>query len=192
MELVDEVGDLPNFVSQIVDLFRPSADIKQLSLTYQTDLPSGNYLFDSDKWEKILYNLLSNAIKFTETGGISVMLRKTQTAVQLLVSDTGIGISPEKLPYIFNRFYQVDQALNRVYTGTGIGLALVYELVIRLGGRIQAYAQETGIGTHFLIELLVQQATPTPFGQAAYLMLDAKWQLYPREKHPLPQYQPLR
>ena len=160
MELVDEVGDLPNFVSQIVDLFRPSADIKQLSLTYQTDLPSGNYLFDSDKWEKILYNLLSNAIKFTETGGISVMLRKTQTAVQLLVSDTGIGISPEKLPYIFNRFYQVDQALNRVYTGTGIGLALVYELVIRLGGRIQAYAQETGIGTHFLIELLVQQATP--------------------------------
>ncbi|MVM29023.1 response regulator [Spirosoma sp. HMF4905] len=170
MELVNEVGDLPEFVSQIVELFRPSTDIKQLSLTYQTDLPAGNYLFDSDKWEKILYNLLSNAIKFTETGGITVSLTKTPTAVQLVVSDTGIGIIPEKLPHIFNRFYQVggsdagprqaNQALHRIHIGIGIGLALVHELVTRLGGSIQVYPQETGSGTHFLVELPVQLATP--------------------------------
>ncbi|GAB3959384.1 hypothetical protein GCM10028805_55390 [Spirosoma harenae] len=166
MELVNEVGDLPEFVGQIVELFRPSTDIKKLSLTYQTDLPAGNYLFDADKWEKILYNLLSNAIKFTQTGGISVHLRKMPTAAQLLVSDTGMGISADKLPYIFNRFYQVDQSLNRTHTGTGIGLALVYELVIRLGGTIQVFPQETGQGTHFLVELPVQQAAPEPDSHA--------------------------
>ncbi|GAB3713798.1 hypothetical protein GCM10027592_53290 [Spirosoma flavus] len=164
MNLVNEVGDLPEFVGQIVDLFRPSTDIKQLSLTYQTDLPPGNYLFDADKWEKILYNLLANAIKFTETGSIRVSLSwfgltPTSTTAQLLVSDTGIGIETEQLPHIFNRFYQTNQAPNRTHIGTGIGLALVNELVIRLGGTIRVYPQEAGPGINFLVELPVQLAT---------------------------------
>ncbi|GAB3989468.1 hypothetical protein GCM10028807_14440 [Spirosoma daeguense] len=159
MDLVNEVGDLSEFVRQIVDLFRPSTDIKQLSLTYQTDVPSGKYLFDADKWEKILYNLLSNAIKFTETGGITVSLTKTPTTVQLAVSDTGIGITADKLPHIFNRFYQAKQAPNRNHAGTGIGLALVNEMVLRLGGTIQVYPQEIGPGTRFSVEIPVQLTT---------------------------------
>lgn len=162
MDLVNEVGDLPGFIEQIVDLFRPSTDIKQLALTYQTDMPPGNYLFDAGKWEKILYNLLSNAIKFTQTGAITVTLTQTPAAARLRVSDTGIGIPANKLPHIFNRFYQVDNTRTRFYEGTGIGLALVHELTARLGGIISVQSQENGTleqrGTHFLVEIPVQQA----------------------------------
>ncbi|MVM35899.1 response regulator [Spirosoma sp. HMF4905] len=162
MDLVNEVGDLTGFVGQIVDLFRPSTTIKQLALTYETNLPPGNYLFDAGKWEKILYNLLSNAIKFTETGSINVRLTHTSRMAQLAVSDTGIGIAADKLPHIFNRFYQVDPSRSRAYEGTGIGLALVHELTTRLGGTItvQSQTQEIGgqSGTHFLLEIPLQQA----------------------------------
>ena len=161
MDLVNEVGDLAGFVGQIVDLFRPSTTIKQLALTYQSDLPLGNYLFDAGKWEKILYNLLSNAIKFTESGSISVRLAHTPTTAQLAVSDTGIGIAADKLPHIFNRFYQVDTSRSRAYEGTGIGLALVHELTVRLGGTITVQSQLQGrngqAGTHFLVEIPLQQ-----------------------------------
>lgn len=162
MDLVNEVGDLPGFVEQIVDLFRPSTDIKQLALTYQTDMPPGNYVFDAGKWEKILYNLLSNAIKFTQTGSITVHLTQTPTVARLQVSDTGIGIPADKLPHIFNRFYQLDNSRTRLYEGTGIGLALVHELTTRLGGTISVESQENDApeqsGTHFLVEIPVQQA----------------------------------
>ncbi|WP_420146810.1 response regulator [Spirosoma sp.] len=165
MDLVNEVGDLPGFVGQIVDLFRPSADIKQLALTYQTTMPSGNYVFDAGKWEKIMYNLLSNAIKFTESGEIKVQLNQSDTAAHLTISDTGIGIPDDKLPHIFNRFYQVENSRTRSYEGTGIGLALVHELTNRLGGKIhvksQANLSAEPSGTHFLIEIPVIQSGTT-------------------------------
>ena len=161
MDLVNEVGDLPGFVEQVVDLFRPSTDIKQLALTYETDMPPGNYLFDTAKWEKILYNLVSNAIKFTETGGIRVQLIDTPSGAQLIVSDTGIGIPADKLPHIFNRFYQVDNARVRRYEGTGIGLTLVHELIARLGGAISVESRAEGAteqpGTSFTLEIPVQR-----------------------------------
>ena len=172
MDIVDEVGDLPGFVGQLVDLFRPSADIKTIALTYQTDLLPGNYQFDAGKWEKILYNLLSNAIKFTPAGQITVSLNQSPTGACLRVQDTGIGISADKLPRIFDRFYQgnagsvptVEHAHNRrdgprTYEGTGIGLALVHELTLRLGGIIGVESQtdEPTPGTHFWLEIPVQR-----------------------------------
>ena len=160
MDVVNEVGDLPGFVGQIVDLFRPSTDIKRLTLTYETDLRPGNYVFDAGKWEKILYNLLSNAIKFTESGGITIRLTQRPEAAQLTVIDTGIGIPTDKLPYIFNRFYQTDNARARAYEGSGIGLALVHELTLRLGGTIRAQSQTEGpggqAGTQFVLEIPLQ------------------------------------
>lgn len=161
MDLVNEVGDLPSFVEQVVDLFHPSTEIKQLTLTYDTNLPPGNYLFDAAKWEKILYNLVSNAIKFTETGGIRVQLTEIPSGARLTVSDTGIGIPADKLPHIFNRFYQVDNARVRRYEGTGIGLALVYELTARLGGAIVVQSRVEGgtgqPGTQFTLEIPIQR-----------------------------------
>lgn len=165
MTVVDELGDLPSFIEQIIDLFRPSADLKNITLTYQTDMPAGNYTFDASKWEKILYNLLSNAIKFTDGGEVSVHLHQQPTAAKLRVSDTGMGIPADKLPHIFNRFYQVDSSRIRAYEGTGIGLALVKELTSRLGGTITVQSQEShpeGLpGTHFVVELPLQPMTIT-------------------------------
>ncbi|WP_080054071.1 response regulator [Spirosoma aerolatum] len=161
MDLVNEVGDLPGFVGQLVELFRPSAELKQLALIYQTDVPPGNYLFDTGKWEKIIFNLLSNAIKFTETGGITISLNQTPKGAQLAIRDTGVGIPGDKLPHIFNRFYQADSSRIRPYEGTGIGLALVYELILRLGGTISVRSHVEGTdqpsGTHFLVEIPVQR-----------------------------------
>ncbi|GAB3499816.1 hypothetical protein GCM10027341_23900 [Spirosoma knui] len=161
MDLVHEVGNLPDFIRQIVDLFRPSADIKNLSLIYQTDLSTGNYLFDAGKWEKILYNLVANAIKYTATGSITVGLFQTPTGVRLTVQDTGVGISTEKLPYIFDRYYQANPVRHSLYEGTGIGLALVYELVTRLDGQIQVESGIEGLerGTRFSLDLPVQRVS---------------------------------
>ncbi|GAB4017235.1 hybrid sensor histidine kinase/response regulator transcription factor [Spirosoma koreense] len=141
-------GDVPQFVQQVVESFRQRADHKEVRLSYTTESFPKEYLFDADKWEKILTNLLSNALKFTETGG-SVTVTLTPVAdrtgevaqAQLQISDSGIGISPDQLPYIFDRFYQADTSRTRAYEGTGIGLALVKELIELLGGSISVDSQ---------------------------------------------------
>src|SRR5262249_17880008 len=91
---------------------------------------------DREMWEKVVLNLLSNAFKFTFTGSISVALRARGSQVELRVSDTGIGIPAEELPHIFERFHRVDSARGRTHEGTGIGLALVQELVKLHNGTI--------------------------------------------------------
>lgn len=178
------VGDLPAFMAQVVELFRPLAGTKNLTLHYQTDLPAGNYRFDAGKWETILYNLLTNAIRFTETGSVTVTLNETPTGVRLTVRDTGIGITAHKLPHVFDPFYQGDNQRIRTSDTTGISLALVKALTHRLGGHIQVTSQ-VEVGTEFSIELPVQRtggnvaATGTPLPgrqvdlpQSSFLPLD--------------------
>ncbi|GAB3783075.1 hypothetical protein GCM10028818_40250 [Spirosoma horti] len=161
VELVEQVGDLPDFVSQLVDLFKPSADIKQLALVYQTDMPTGYYRFDAGKWEMILANLLTNAIQFTPTGTITVSLHQTPTGARLSVRDTGIGITAHKLPHVFDRYYEGDNQRIRANDSTGISLSLVRELTQRLGGQITVQSQVDGppgtSGTEFVLELPLQR-----------------------------------
>ncbi|RCR65837.1 hybrid sensor histidine kinase/response regulator transcription factor [Larkinella punicea] len=163
MELVEQVGDLPGFVSQLVDLFRPSADVKNLTLAYETDLPAGNYRFDAGKWETILFNLLTNAIRFTSVGGITVSLHQTSSGASLAVRDTGIGITAHKLPHVFDRYYQGDNQRIRANDTTGVSLALVRELTLRLGGTIQVESQIEGSaepsGTVFRLELPIHRTS---------------------------------
>src|SRR5262245_65935503 len=101
-------------------------------------------------WEKVLLNLLSNAFKFTLQGGITVGLRERAEAVELVVADTGVGIPASDLPRVFERFHRVRGVESRTHEGTGIGLALVAELVKLHGGRITVES-EPGRGSTFTV-----------------------------------------
>jgi signal transduction histidine kinase/ligand-binding sensor domain-containing protein/CheY-like chemotaxis protein len=159
-------GEVTAFVSQQVEVFRRAAEQKSVTLTCSmADFPSQDYLFDADKWEKIITNILSNAIKFTESGGrvtvatAPVWADDRLTAVQIEITDSGIGIDSESLPHIFDRFYQrsavaADTSSTRAYFGTGIGLALVKELIDLLGGSITV-ASVSRVGTTFRLTLPV-------------------------------------
>jgi signal transduction histidine kinase/DNA-binding response OmpR family regulator len=152
-------GDLSLFVSDIVQQFEHMAAEKNIHLVYTANKVEGFYLFDKEKWEKILLNLLGNAIKFTPAGGdISVgLVARPDHQLQLTISDTGIGIRPDQLPHIFDRFYQADSSATRHYGGTGIGLSLVKELVELMQGTITA-ASAPDKGTAFTINLPIMRA----------------------------------
>ncbi len=158
-------GNIPDFVDQLVDTFGRAAAHKGIALTGDlTNVPTHDYVFDADKWEKILTNLLSNALKFTTAGGTvtvtgtSVWLADEQAGVKIQVSDSGIGMAPDEVAHMFDRFYQADTSSTRAYEGTGIGLALVKELVELLGGTITV-TSEPGAGTLFVLTLPVVLAS---------------------------------
>ncbi len=154
-------GHVTEFITNQVEVFQRAAEQKGVILTCTlADFPAQEHLFDADKWEKILTNILSNAIKFTPTGGqvmvtgIPIWADDSLANVQIEVADSGIGIVSEKLPHIFDRFYQADTSSTRAYFGTGIGLALVKELIDLLGGSITV-ASQSRVGTTFRLTLPV-------------------------------------
>src|SRR5205085_11215348 len=107
---------------------------------------------DHEMWEKIVLNLLSNAFKFTLAGSITVTLRDTGDHLELSVADIGIGIPASELPRIFERFHRVEGSRGRTFEGTGIGLALVDELVKLHGGSIAVQSQ-VDRGTTFVVSI---------------------------------------
>ncbi len=160
--------DLVEFVSQIVESFRPYCEKKRLHLATQLDECSPVYL-DMEKFDKVVYNLLSNAMKFTPEGGtISVRLKSECDRCILEVQDTGIGIVKEQIPHLFERFRQAEGSANRSYEGSGLGLALVKELVELHGGQVTVESVY-GEGTTFSLWLVTgnthlptQQVLETP------------------------------
>ncbi|MEO1559799.1 MAG: GAF domain-containing protein, partial [Cyanobacteria bacterium J06632_19] len=128
--------DLVQFVSQIVESFRPYCEKKQLNLLTELEDCPAVYL-DVEKFDKVVYNLLSNAMKFTpQNGNITVRVQYSGSDCVLQIEDTGIGIAKEEIPYLFERFRQAEGSENRSYEGTGLGLALVKELVEIHGGKV--------------------------------------------------------
>ncbi|HKS55776.1 MAG TPA: ATP-binding protein [Steroidobacteraceae bacterium] len=107
---------------------------------------------DREMWDKVVLNLLSNAFKFTFEGEIAVRIRDADGAVEMTVSDSGIGIPPDELPRMFERFHRVQNARGRSHEGSGIGLALVHEIVKLHGGAITV-ASLPGQGTTFLVRI---------------------------------------
>lgn len=155
-------GELDKFVQASVLQFAEQARGKNIALNFDCHEVSGHFLFDEEKWEKILGNLLGNAIKFTPVNGeIRVSLREKMRAsepvIELKVSDTGPGIPVENLNRIFDRFYMVDDSHTRSYEGTGIGLSLVKEMTELMGGSVQVDSTP-GKGSTFTIELPVKKA----------------------------------
>jgi PAS domain S-box-containing protein len=144
--------DLGPLTTEIAESFRPI--IEKAGLRYEVicaPLRAPVYL-DRDMWEKIVLNLLSNAFKFTLEGSISVRLHESEGAAHLQVSDTGTGIPAAELPRLFERFHRVEGAKGRSFEGSGIGLALVQELVKSHGGGISARSRE-GVGSDFSVHL---------------------------------------
>ncbi|MET8833640.1 SpoIIE family protein phosphatase [Micromonospora sp. NPDC004540] len=130
--------DLADYTSRLASTFRSATERAGLRLVVDCPpLPAPVYV-DRDMWEKIVLNLVSNAVKFTFDGEIRVRVRADDTAAVLEVADTGVGIAPQDLPQVFERFHRVPGARARTHEGTGIGLALVRELVEMHGGTVAA------------------------------------------------------
>lgn len=164
--------DLFQLIEQIVESFRPYCDKKQIQLsTCLTPCP--RVYLDLEKFDKVLYNLLSNAIKFTQPGGnIEISLQPAATHCLVQVRDTGIGIRSDQLPYLFDRFRQADGSASRSYEGSGLGLALVKELVELHGGRVTVDSIY-GKGTTFSIWLL-PDCDHLPIAQVTDLPLEVE------------------
>src|SRR5690606_8388774 len=151
--------DLVSFTRGITLAFAPLAERREITLGFQTGLPALPVAFDAEQLEKVLLNLLSNALKFTPAGGVvEVSVDAESEAAVIAVRDTGIGIAPEDLPRVFQRFYQSDTSATRRYEGTGIGLALARELV---GGEIHAESTP-GAGSTFTVRLPLTDGVERP------------------------------
>jgi len=144
--------DLARYTADLASAFHSAFDKAGLSFAVDCRPVAAPIYVDRDMWEKIVMNLLSNALKFTFEGGVSVRLAPAEGGALLSVKDTGIGISRDEQSKLFHRFHRVEGARSRSYEGTGIGLALVHELVALHGGTIRV-ASDEGKGTEFAITL---------------------------------------
>jgi PAS domain S-box-containing protein len=150
MQACYEPLDLAQLTLDLASVFRST--IEKACLTFDTTClaVSQPVYVDREMWEKIVFNLLSNAFKFTFQGSIAVTLREFSGRVELAVADTGTGIPAAEIPNLFKRFHRVHGARGRTYEGSGIGLALVDDLVKLHGGTIRVES-ELGVGTTFTI-----------------------------------------
>lgn len=150
------------FLKNIIHSFELLAQQKNINLKFTAPNEDILYEFDHDKLEKVFFNLLSNAFKFTPEGGlISIDLIRQGKNLDILLSDTGIGISEKSIPFIFDRFYQADSSQTRAHEGTGIGLSLVKEFIELHGGSIKANSK-LNKGTSFLIRLPISENKEQP------------------------------
>jgi len=137
-----------------VDAVRPAAEAKGIRIQMALDRNAGRVAGDADRLQQIVWNLVSNAIKFTHKGGIvQVRLERVDSRIEITVSDTGAGISPEFLPFVFDRFRQADSSSTRKQGGLGLGLAIVRHLVELHGGTVHADSEGDGKGSTFVVEL---------------------------------------
>jgi PAS domain S-box-containing protein len=141
-------------VEAAVETVRPAAEAKSIRLEMMLDDGAGPVSGDSDRLQQIVWNLLSNAIKFTpKHGRVQVRLERANSGIEIIVSDTGVGIKPEFLPYVFDRFRQADGSTTRSQGGLGLGLAIVRHLVEMHGGSVRAESSGVGEGSTFIISL---------------------------------------
>ncbi|WP_425618228.1 ATP-binding protein [Anatilimnocola sp. NA78] len=148
-----------NFIEAAIETVRPAAEAKGIGLKSEINLHAGTVLGDPNRLQQVIWNLLSNAIKFTPEGGqVKVILLRTNSHLEISVCDSGQGISPEFLPYVFDRFRQADGSTTRRFGGLGLGLAIVKQLVELHGGRVEARSEGDGCGSDFVISLPVTTA----------------------------------
>ncbi len=157
--------DMVSLIEEAVQTIHPAADAKGLSIQANLEPEVGQITGDTVRLQQVVWNLLSNAVKFTPAGGhVEVRLERLDPHVGVIVSDTGKGISPDFLPYIFDRFRQADASSVRKYGGFGLGLALVKYLVELHGGTIEATSAGEDRGATFKVQLPVR-AVSSPLSE---------------------------
>lgn len=154
--------DAAAVVNAAIETVRPSAAAKRIRMS--VDLPPNlpPLVADEDRLQQVVWNLLSNAVKFTDEGGsISLRCREQEGKIVLSVADSGLGISPEFLPYVFDRFRQDDTSTTKSHSGLGLGLSIARHLVELHGGRISAFSEGEGKGATFEVVLPIRTPGPT-------------------------------
>jgi CheY-like chemotaxis protein len=150
------------FVEAAIESVRLAANAKAVRLHVALDPEADAILGDRDRLQQVVWNLLSNAIKFTPSGGrVTVRLTRAARDIQICVEDTGRGIRPEFMPYVFERFRQADASLTRALGGLGLGLAIARHLVELHGGTIGVHSDGEGHGARFTVRLPIA-ASRTP------------------------------
>lgn len=146
--------DLTSVAMAAVDAVRPAAEAKEIRLQTLLDPQAGPISGDPDRLQQVVWNLLSNAVKFTPKGGrVQIRLERINSHVEIVVSDTGIGIDEEFLPHVFDRFRQLDGSKTRRHGGLGLGLAIVRQLVELHGGTVSAENNGEEQGSTFTVKL---------------------------------------
>jgi PAS domain S-box-containing protein len=160
--------ELAALVQSAVDTMRPAAQAKDITLSTALDPEAGLVLGDPARVQQIVWNLVSNAIKFTPRGGsVAVRLAQVGQQVEVSVRDSGMGISPQFLPHVFERFRQADSSKTRAHGGLGLGLAIVRHLVELHGGTVTAESEGEGRGALFTVRL-PRAAGAAALGAAAH------------------------
>ncbi|MEV7552184.1 SpoIIE family protein phosphatase [Amycolatopsis sp. NPDC089917] len=149
--------DLPAVTAELAGVFQSAVERAGLRFTVECPALDEPVYLDLDLWEKVVFNLLSNAVKFTFEGAIMVTVAQDAATATVVVADTGVGVPAKEMPHLFERFHRIENTRARSHEGSGIGLALVRELVELHGGTIDADSAE-GVGTTFTVRL--------PFGSA--------------------------
>jgi len=156
VKAVYQATDLAAFTAELAGVFRSATERAGLQLEVDCQAIPGIAYVDRDMWEKIVLNLISNAFKFTFEGKISVRVAQAGKTVELRICDTGVGIPSEELPRLFDRFHRVPNTRSRTHEGSGIGLALVAELVKLHGGSLRVESV-VGAGSTFIVTLPLGQ-----------------------------------
>ena len=146
--------NIPGVLQDALDAVRPAADAKGIQLHPSIDADAGAVIGDPARLQQIVLNLLTNAVKFTPRGGeVHLQAKGVDSAVEIVVSDTGRGIEPDLLPHLFERFRQADSSSTRAHGGLGLGLALVKHLVELHDGLVRAESAGEGRGAAFTVTL---------------------------------------
>jgi CheY-like chemotaxis protein/nitrogen-specific signal transduction histidine kinase len=154
---------LHEVIAAAIETVRPSAEARHIRLHSLLDTSIGLTRGDPNRLQQVLWNLLTNAVKFTPQGGrIQVILERVNSHVEIVVQDSGIGIQPEFLPYVFDRFRQADASTTRRFGGLGLGLSIVRNLVELHGGTVSVKSGGENAGTTFSVALPLSIVDPEP------------------------------
>jgi two-component system CheB/CheR fusion protein len=161
LRLTMREASLAKVVENAIDAVRPLAASRELSLTSDLDPNVGIVRIDPDRIQQVVWNLLANAVKFTREGGrVAVQLRRANGTVEIEVADTGIGIEPQLLPHVFDRFRQGQSGSDRRYGGLGLGLAIAKQLAELHGGTVTAQSDGEGRGATLTVHLPLERIAP--------------------------------